>query len=89
MDTPHDENRPPPDWFDRLRVPDALRQHPVPKWRETLPERGSFLRQLGRLVWRAYRLSLSGRRRADLPGLGFDLSLVVIAAALGVAWLCQ
>jgi hypothetical protein len=73
------------DWFHRLLVPDALRRHPTPQWRKSLPDEGSRLHRLGRLLWRAYRFSQTGRRAADLPGPGYDLVVILLAAAFGVA----
>ena len=75
------------DWFDRLLVPDALRRHPVPQWRQALPESGSRLERFGRLLWRAYRFSQTGKRSGDLPGPAYDLMLIVLTAAFGIAWL--
>jgi hypothetical protein len=74
------------DWFDRL-VPSVLRRHPVPQWRTPLPERGSRWKRFGRLLWRAYRFSQTGRKAADLPGPAYDLVLIVLASACGIAWL--
>ncbi len=75
------------DWFDRLIVPDVLREHPVPVWRQALPESGSRLRRLGRLAWRAYRFSQTGRKSADLPGPAYDMVVLVLAITSVVAWL--